>query len=588
MMRGKSNGGIHSGSGDKADSLNLLDSTDSDVEWLSLPPLKGKKPKKKKSLKAQRETGWSIWGMMKVFLLLSVVGAVVLLCVVSVWLTSQLNDVREQLKQMESRSMASTDDVEKLYKQMAAVNKTLEQQSKSLKTTISDISAINRTVLQLSGRVDKLGEGLKAAPELRQLPEKLQTVSQTVATMGSDVKNMKDTVDKVSPFMKTTSESIDSLKQQFETVKNQVSASEVTPDRESMKPDLANVIQGLSNQLQTVNSSVSTQLSVLMKSNSQQEERIVKLEETSQMLMKNISSISTDHTSIASEHDLLTDDYTSEKFKSSVTDIVQDLLSDESPLPSNSNIEAVMANITQVLGTLKDMEEKYENLESQPGPVTDGDNEYVSMEMFKTLGDGFETKVENLNSSFISLKTDVTTMSQLLTKQSNTVTNLTHQVDATRLYLATLMQKLAGTSAAPEVSEGPGSTEKVTKTTTVKPGEFVTTKKEEENTTKGPGTSPVASTSQSEQGTIHVDFIKTPQELDTNFRRWDRAGTGQVNYDVLDGFLGPQTPKEEDLKPYDEDNNGLYSLAEFAKAFGISLATTTTTETVTEPTPPPR
>ncbi|XP_053394867.1 EF-hand calcium-binding domain-containing protein 14-like isoform X2 [Mercenaria mercenaria] len=526
-----------------------------------------------------------------VFIFLLLV-ACMLVCAGLTWMHVEMKKdlelLRISLQTVESRSMASTDDVEKLYKQMAAVNKTLEQQSKSLKTTISDISAINRTVLQLSGRVDKLGEGLKAAPELRQLPEKLQTVSQTVATMGSDVKNMKDTVDKVSPFMKTTSESIDSLKQQFETVKNQVSASEVTPDRESMKPDLANVIQGLSNQLQTVNSSVSTQLSVLMKSNSQQEERIVKLEETSQMLMKNISSISTDHTSIASEHDLLTDDYTSEKFKSSVTDIVQDLLSDESPLPSNSNIEAVMANITQVLGTLKDMEEKYENLESQPGPVTDGDNEYVSMEMFKTLGDGFETKVENLNSSFISLKTDVTTMSQLLTKQSNTVTNLTHQVDATRLYLATLMQKLAGTSAAPEVSEGPGSTEKVTKTTTVKPGEFVTTKKEEENTTKGPGTSPVASTSQSEQGTIHVDFIKTPQELDTNFRRWDRAGTGQVNYDVLDGFLGPQTPKEEDLKPYDEDNNGLYSLAEFAKAFGISLATTTTTETVTEPTPPPR
>ena len=26
--------------------MNLLDSTDSDVEWLNLPPIKGKKPKK--------------------------------------------------------------------------------------------------------------------------------------------------------------------------------------------------------------------------------------------------------------------------------------------------------------------------------------------------------------------------------------------------------------------------------------------------------------------------------------------------------------------------------------------------------------
>lgn len=32
---------------DKSETMmNLLDSTDSDVEWLNLPPIKGKKPKK--------------------------------------------------------------------------------------------------------------------------------------------------------------------------------------------------------------------------------------------------------------------------------------------------------------------------------------------------------------------------------------------------------------------------------------------------------------------------------------------------------------------------------------------------------------
>jgi Ca2+-binding EF-hand superfamily protein len=60
-------------------------------------------------------------------------------------------------------------------------------------------------------------------------------------------------------------------------------------------------------------------------------------------------------------------------------------------------------------------------------------------------------------------------------------------------------------------------------------------------------------------------------DLDLNFRRWDRSGSGQVNLADLDGFLGPETPKEEDLKEFDEDKNGLYSLQEFAKAFGISL-----------------
>lgn len=56
-----------------------------------------------------------------------------------------------------------------------------------------------------------------------------------------------------------------------------------------------------------------------------------------------------------------------------------------------------------------------------------------------------------------------------------------------------------------------------------------------------------------------------------NFRRWDRAGSGQVNLADLNGFLGPETPQEEDLKEFDEDKNGLYSLKEFSKAFGIPL-----------------
>ena len=45
-MKGKNNSGHLGAKMDKGDSLNLLDSTDSDVEWLNLPPLKGKKPKK--------------------------------------------------------------------------------------------------------------------------------------------------------------------------------------------------------------------------------------------------------------------------------------------------------------------------------------------------------------------------------------------------------------------------------------------------------------------------------------------------------------------------------------------------------------
>ncbi|XP_060553380.1 EF-hand calcium-binding domain-containing protein 14-like isoform X2 [Ruditapes philippinarum] len=537
-----------------------------------------------------------------VFIFLLLV-ACMLVCAGLTWMHVEMKKdlelLRIRLQEVEGRGIAGTDDVEKLFKQMAYVNKTLDQHSKSLGKVTSDISTINRTVLQVSGRAEKLSEGLKAAPELKQLPEKLQTVSQTVATMGSDVKNMKDTVDTVSPFMKTTTEELQSLKQQFDAIKDQVSDTAAGHDRESLKPDLANMIQVLTNQLQTVNSTVSTQMSVLMKSNSQHEERLLKLEEVSVMLIKNLSSLSAEHTSINNEHtsinsdhssmngehSQMVDDYTSDKFKSSVTDILQSLLTGDEHLPSAGNIEGIMVNVSTVLATLKDMEDKYEHISEKTGADI-GDNEYVSMEMFKTLGDGFEAKVEVLNSSFVSLKADVTTMSQLLTKQSNTVTNLTHQVEATKLFLTTLMQKIEGPgeSKTPTVTE---ALNPVTKSSTTKPDIPVTsTDAEIKSSTKGPSTT----TKQGGQlpGKIHVSFITSPEDLELNFRRWDRSGSGQVNLADLDGFLGPETPKEEDLKEFDEDKNGLYSLQEFAKAFGISLATTTAAVTETEPTPPPR
>ena len=44
-----------------------------------------------------------------------------------------------------------------------------------------------------------------------------------------------------------------------------------------------------------------------------------------------------------------------------------------------------------------------------------------------------------------------------------------------------------------------------------------------------------------------------------------------MNYDDLPGYLGPNTPDEDKLKKFDANNDGLYSLAELAAAFGYSM-----------------
>lgn len=594
MVRGKNSGdGLLMNGGDKGDTLNLLDSTDSDVEWLNLPPIKGKKPKKKKSKKTHKDTGCSLWSFMRIFLQLSVLGVVVLLCVVCVWLTSQLNDVRLRMENMESRSSMSIGDLEKLFQQVAGLNRSLDLHGKTLDTLTSNMSSINIQVTQLSGRVDKVMDGLKAAPELKLLPEKLQTVSQSVAAIGADVSGMKETLATVQPFVKSATEKFEELTKQVQDITNKNSDGIATTDNPVINPELENNMLKLSQQMSDVNSTVFTQMSALIKSNGQHEERLTHLEDITKQLSKNMSSLTSDHTSISSEHasissdhSSINDDYTSDKFKTSVTDIVQDILANESPASSSSKVDGIMANISKVLDNLKGVEAKYKTLETlgEPGDQTSG--KYVTLEMFQTLGDGFHAKVEGLNSSFIKLQADVSTMSSLLTKQANTVTNLTYQVEGTKMFLATLQKKIdnsgqSGGTVLVTPSDETKITEKATRLTEppvegspVQPKEITESPKgKPETTTFKPGA-------------VHVDSIKNYDDLELNFLRWDRAGAGQVDYRTLPDYLGPQVPNEEDLKSFDEDHNGLYSLKEFAKAFGFPISATTVNLDIT--TMPPR
>ena len=62
-------------------------------------------------------------------------------------------------------------------------------------------------------------------------------------------------------------------------------------------------------------------------------------------------------------------------------------------------------------------------------------------------------------------------------------------------------------------------------------------------------------------------FLK---ELEVNFRRWDIDGDLLVNPDDLENYMA-DPPTNAQLSPYDNDGNGLYSIAELAAATRIAM-----------------
>ncbi|KAL4235839.1 metal ion binding [Mactra antiquata] len=578
MVRTKNNGGANrsNGPGESGDTLNLLDSSDSDVEWLNLPPLKGKKPKKKRGLKVQRNGDSSLWTFLKIFLVLVIVVAVVLLSITCAWLISQLNDVKESLRQLEVRSSKSSEDVDRLSPDLVNINKTLYR-------VISDINTVNTTVTQVSGTVIKLSHSVDAAPELKELPGKLQTVSKAMADLGSDVANMKDTFDSVGPFMKSTSDSLDKLEKQIKDIQNKTN-SEIPEGREhgSATPDVQNALQVLSQQLLEVNSTLSTQVSVLMKAHGQHEERLNQLESTTHTIVTNMSSLLSSLTSNNNVSPIdntgVTDDYNSEQFNQSVTAIVQHVMLTDR---QTQKVELLIKNITTALASLNEVKDKYEDLESSSNTDTEGiqPSSYVSVEMFDTLGDGFADQISSINSSLDVLKSDVKTMSNLLSHHSTAISNLTHQLDATKYFIKQSLNTGGSNlpTAKPDLSSQVPPNDSVTKTGVTPVGV-----KQEDTTTKQ--TTMKSSITVQKSALISIEGIDTFDDLQSKFRNWSMTNGGkEVDYRDLQGFLGPNTPDEDILKSYDTNHNGLYSLDEFAEALGFDIPSTLTT---TQSSPP--
>ncbi|KAH3695431.1 uncharacterized protein LOC127862291 isoform X1 [Dreissena polymorpha] len=584
-MKPKSNGSSPGGQ----DGFSLLDSTDSEVEWLNLPPMKGKKPKRKKSKRPRSpdQDSCDAWSVIKGLLVFMMIAGLVVLSLASVWLTKQISDMTEKMKHMETRSKTNDESSQQLLVQMAVVNKTLDQQARSIQTLAASIALVNKTVTDLKDTVGQATAGLKLAPELKLLPEKLTAVSQSVATLGSDVEGMKDTVNKVDLFMKTTDFKVQNLTQQI-AVLSQIKPTPSEPVTHGIQPEVSNVIQGVVKQLEDVNSTLSGQISVLMKSNSQHQERLSQLENATKTLTGQLPTLSAPDmvSSSNANTSTSTSDTSSETFRSAVTEIVHNVLATTSSETSEDTIQlkTLVANVTAILVDLQATKDKFDTAAAAASTKISGDHDpenpdsYVTMGLFNELGRGFEDKIKVLNKSFVQLKVDLGGLYTMVTSQANSLANVSHHVQALETFVKLLSQ--TGTTTT---LKNLNST--VTNSATTPTLESKDLEEEPEDVeavvTSKVNTTPASMQNTDGRSTMKVPWINNLEDFDISFRRWDVQSSGQVDYKELENHLGSNVLAEAEMKKYDEDNNGLYSMQEMAKAFGIVLTTAAPTMAAT-------
>ncbi|KAK3607527.1 hypothetical protein CHS0354_025780 [Potamilus streckersoni] len=299
--------------------MNLLGDTSSgsEVEWLNLPPIKGKKPRKKSSKRISSvEKGCSMCTFLKILLMLVLVVAVCILCVASFWLSMQLRNLRDDLKRMDVRGESSTEEISQVSNQLQELAKDvlrLKSGEQSLEQVFKNLTSFSQQLSQLSNTVDKLGEGLKAAPELKQIPDKLQTVSTSVAALGSDLTGMKESIishDKslkdVTSQLSQLTESVDKLGKLDNQPTGHIdtgSDNNQHPDGQGslMSPEQADLISKLHllpDQFIQLNNTVLGKLADVQLILKDDQVRLNSLENKTVILKNNLSSVFADHNNL--------------------------------------------------------------------------------------------------------------------------------------------------------------------------------------------------------------------------------------------------------------------------------------------------
>ncbi|XP_060072291.1 EF-hand calcium-binding domain-containing protein 14-like isoform X1 [Ylistrum balloti] len=480
------------------------------------------------------------------------VGTCLLACVALLWMHFQmkqdLDEMRDKISSVESRNQNGLGDYQDLRNKVQTVNQTIQGikaggdvQTERMKQTLTNITY---KIHQLSMTTESLQDGLKAAPEIKQIAAKVPVVVSTAAKLGVSVKSMQTTIDELLDFKKKTETELDALMDKTSTPTT--SSGDSSSMNMNFQQDTLDKFNAMTQTLAAVNSSLWSKIDIWQQDFSQRQAKYIenatnflkmKMQKTSDTDLALSGSTSPPGGREGGDGEHMTAELT-DAMEAEVNDIVHQMVLDmdlmnrtEADSKALDSLLTKMDNVTAIVQTLRDQFNKVQK-------------DHVS------LGKSDETDVEQAD-QMNELKQDVNTQIQDLNK---TVQGLLHDFGAVSKHYLTMYSNQVKVMATVEgLKNYLGGMEKKLNQIS-----------EEDHSGIPPPPPPPP----------HFPVVKIPginslSDLKTSFSRWDKDGNELVSRQDMDGFM-PEVPSEELLKPYDIDNDGLYSLDEMIAAFGYT------------------
>ncbi|XP_067677773.1 EF-hand calcium-binding domain-containing protein 14-like isoform X2 [Haliotis asinina] len=473
-------------------------------------------------------------------------------------LKRDLDNLRERLIAVESRNQGAPEEFQKYHSQIQSINRTVQDMRtgpQGIGKITKNLTTITTQLSSLSQTTNGLKESLKAAPELKDLPTKFDTLTSSVASMGSDIQVAKKTLSTLTDFQKSAEQQLKDLAERVKNIQSKPSGSldspDVQPGREKgsegndlsqagtlqmltqLKEDIKKLNLSLVAKIEAVNSSLLTH-------------------ETRLSLLENFTSHQQPSPTASAAPDS----------KTEAVNALKSLLIHGAPVDSSSSND--MAVLSALLGrvenntiTLTSLKDMYSQLQSDIASINSSRSSEQGGEHSLLPTDAL-ISMEYLNSTVLTLTEEVNHLFTAYTKNRNELNNVTAHIAGILRFLGAHFPSAQGQSSNATMETTPQTP--------------VSSPVSAKGNLSTPGTTP-ASTTVKPTPAVVIKGINNMADLETFFNRWDRQGDGRVDPDILPDYLGPAAPNKEQLKPFDADSDGKYTINEFAAALGFKSQT---------------
>ncbi|XP_033737240.1 EF-hand calcium-binding domain-containing protein 14-like isoform X2 [Pecten maximus] len=552
------------------------------------------------------------------------VGTCLLACVALLWMHFQmkrdLDEMRDKISSVESRNQNGLGDYQDLRNKVQTVNQTIQgiKAGGVTETTRMNqrLTNITNKIHQLSMTTESLQDGLKAAPEIKQIAMKVPVVVSTAAKLGVNVKSMQATVNDLLDFQKQTETELKTLMESVSKVAPTTSPGDSPNRNRDFEEDILSKFNAMTQTLAFVNSSLWSKIDILQQEVSH---RQTKFMENATSFLKMTTQKSSDPDFVLSgptpssggrEGGGNSEEFTG-KMETQVYNMVHQMIVDmelmnrtEADSKALDSLLSKMDNVTAIVQTLRD---QFDQVKQDHASVVKSDeSEGANDDQLNDMKQDISTQIQAINKTVEGLIHDFGAVTKhYLTIHSNQV-KVMATVEGLKNYFGVMEKKINQLSASQEPFETDDSnvtnpvpkTESPQQTATVVNKPPVTNTPEQsplqnDTVTVVSPTSPAPPPPTASKMTdvdsdipstqapppppppptpnslVKIPFITSFSDLDLAFSRWDKDGNELVSREDMNGFM-PQVPSEEKLKPYDKNDDNLYSLDEMATAMGFT------------------